>query len=159
MAKRATTPRQPAPAFGHLTARDVARLWGVTHQAVGLWAKRGCPRHKDATYDLAAVIAWRESEAAARAADSTAAGSVMDWKKKQDEERARTLELKRRQIEGDLWSADAVEDEFEALASIIRGAGDRLQKRHGVEAYAILEEALDTYEGRVQRLRKKAANA
>jgi len=56
MAKK-NTPINPAC----LPARVIARLWGVTPQAVGLWAsKEGCPRNADGSYDLRAVIAWRE---------------------------------------------------------------------------------------------------
>ena len=52
-------------AFGALTASEIARIWQVTPQAVGLWVKRGnCPRNPDGTYNLTAVIAWREAQAA-----------------------------------------------------------------------------------------------
>lgn len=45
-----------------MTATNIAKLWGVTRQAVQNWYKHyGCPRNADGTYDLPAVIAWRES--------------------------------------------------------------------------------------------------
>jgi hypothetical protein len=47
--------------FSKLKAKQVGALFGVSPQAVGLWAARdGCPRNPDKSFDLAAVIQWRE---------------------------------------------------------------------------------------------------
>ena len=44
----------------HLTAREVARYFSVTPQAVGLWfSKSGCPRNDDGTYKFREVLKWR----------------------------------------------------------------------------------------------------
>lgn len=36
--------------------KDVARIFNVTAQAVGMWS---CPRLESGNYDLSAVVAWR----------------------------------------------------------------------------------------------------
>lgn len=47
-----------------MRATDVARVFGVSAQAVGLWHSRdGCPRGEDGRYDLRAVVAWRVDRA------------------------------------------------------------------------------------------------
>lgn len=46
------------------TAAMVAGVFGVSAQAVGMW---DCPRNRDRTYDLAAVVKWREAKLAEEA--------------------------------------------------------------------------------------------
>lgn len=42
--------------------RDLADLFGVSHQAIHLWSSRdGCPRNEDGSYDLGSVLRWREA--------------------------------------------------------------------------------------------------
>jgi len=41
-----------------LTGVQVGRIFGVSGPAVTKWAKKGCPRNEDLTYDLAAVGRW-----------------------------------------------------------------------------------------------------
>lgn len=54
-----------------MQTKDVAAIWRVTPQAVGLWhSKKKCPRNPDGTYNLPAVIAWREAQAEGHASFS-----------------------------------------------------------------------------------------
>lgn len=43
----------------HMTGAKVAALWGISEAAVSQW---DCPRNEDGTYDLVAVIKWREAK-------------------------------------------------------------------------------------------------
>ena len=55
--------------MGAVPARVIARLYGVTPQAVGLWhSKSACPRNEDGTYDVAEVVEGRGSDAKGRKA-------------------------------------------------------------------------------------------
>jgi len=54
--------REGACDVGRLPQTEVLRILGVTKPTLGDWAKRGCPRNRDRSYDLAAVVAWRTSE-------------------------------------------------------------------------------------------------
>ena len=50
--------------FGRLATWQVARIFGVTHQAVRLWHTRtGCPRNEDGTYNLLAIVDWKVARA------------------------------------------------------------------------------------------------
>jgi len=42
-----------------LAPAEIGELAGVTREAVIAWARNGCPRNPDGTFDLAAVAAWR----------------------------------------------------------------------------------------------------
>lgn len=41
---------------------EVIRILGVSKPTMGEWGKRGCPRNRDKSYDLAAVWQWRMAE-------------------------------------------------------------------------------------------------
>ena len=51
---------RPLTATANLSQTDVGRFFGLSRQAVAQWS--GCPKNGDGTYDLQAVIQWRESE-------------------------------------------------------------------------------------------------
>lgn len=57
----------------HFTTSQLAALYGVGPSAVSNWHKRGgCPRNSDGSYDLTAVIAWREDRIRAEVDDAMA---------------------------------------------------------------------------------------
>jgi hypothetical protein len=110
-------------AFGALTASEIARIWQVTPQAVGLWVKRGsCPRNPDGTYNLTAVIAWREAQAAG-------VSDGVDWRERNQRALAlineHDLAVKRGQYietaSAASWWADRVTEARVALQGV--GAG------------------------------------
>lgn len=59
---------------------------------------------------------------------------------------------KRQEIEGVLIPRATMRDLTTRLASLLRGAGDRLQRRFGNDARAVLDEALDAFEKELDRL-------
>jgi len=136
--------------FESLSARDIARVYNVSNQSVGGWHKAGCPRNADRTYSLAEVIAWRETRL--REAADAAAVKPSDAKGRQDEERARLLQLTRMEREGALMPRETVRESHAKMAGILRMAGDRLQRRFGPEAHEILEQAIEAYLREVQRV-------
>ena len=75
-----------------LRATEIGRLFGVSRQAPSGWAKQGCPRNEDGTYDLGEVIRWRDSQ---RAPASTVRDDL-------DRERLQTLRARRQSVEMDL---------------------------------------------------------
>lgn len=90
-----------------LTAREVAGLWGVTAQAVGLWHRAGCPRNEDGTYALKGVIGWREAR-------------IREEEKSRGEDRAPSLERMRQ----------ARAEQEELKLSVVKG---ELLRREDVE--------------------------
>jgi hypothetical protein len=68
------------------------------------------------------------------------------------EERAKLACLDRRQREGALIPRDEVRTSFGRIASILRGAGDTLQRQFGSGAADVLHEALDDAGKEVERV-------
>lgn len=62
-----------------IQARHAARLFGVTPQAVGLWARRdGCPKNENGSYNYHDILAWRINREANRIADNMRGASSGD---------------------------------------------------------------------------------
>jgi hypothetical protein len=131
------------------------------------WKSKGLPGERG-RYDLAEINNWRrererskqrEHEDAARAAAAQALSSAGDDMDAQDaamlaagvspaleryrEERARIAKFQRQQMERDLLPRDAVHQNLARIASLLRGAGEQLQRDCGPEAATILEDALE----------------
>lgn len=54
-----------------VTQAQIAELFGVSGPAIRKWeTDAGCPRNRDRSYDLGAVIAWRVTLESGRATDS-----------------------------------------------------------------------------------------
>jgi phage terminase Nu1 subunit (DNA packaging protein) len=102
-----------------ISATDLAALWGISRQAVGLWHSRdGCPRNKDGTYDLAAVIQWRESHWSSKLQESDERDTAT-----QDELRAVKLAREKLKLDAErasLVPAEDVRREVERLCNVIR---------------------------------------
>jgi phage terminase Nu1 subunit (DNA packaging protein) len=108
-------------AYERMSATEVARLWGVTKQAVGLWhSKEGCPRNEDATYNLTEVIAWREVRAAKIPMDQVGADSPALERLRAA--KAEQEELKLATIKGQLIPAEQVEEGLVARVLVIKKA-------------------------------------
>ena len=133
-----------APA--RLSTKSVARIFGVTPQAVGLWhAKRGCPRNGDGSYDLRVVIAWREDQLKSESADLISDSSSPALERYR-EEKAALARMERLRQERNLLPLDQVRAGNVRLAGILRQAGEQLRRDFGPEAAGILHEALVDFE-------------
>lgn len=130
--------------FGRLRGKDLASLWGVTEAAVTKWWKKlGCPRNRDGSFDLTAVILWRENclRSELEAAEKAAAGDDDDAKRYR-KVRADKEEFQLSVLKGRYVSLNEMKDLLGALASSQRNAQGIMRKRHGNEAGDLWEETL-----------------
>lgn len=138
-----------------VTATEIGRLFGVTRQAVGQWAKNeGCPRSKDGMFDLPAVVQWY-IEREGLSADGKARLEAARLKKAEHE--AEILEIaedrKRLEFESErgLWmKREEVETGWARRARIVRDGllrlakelPPRLEHRPGREIQDVLEKRM-----------------
>ena len=111
-----------------------------------------------ATIDLHAVAHWlhdflaKNATKLARAEDDPLlSGEATPWLEKYRKERALLARLERKEREGELLPREKVHEFVTELATILRGASDRLERRFGAGALEIINEALDSYDARVER--------
>ena len=152
------------PDLEKATATAVGAVLGVTCRGVGQWLKRnGCPRNKDGTYDVRAMVVWyveREVKRAVEKALKGAKGRVVGEEGEGDLEHHRTRRMKAnadlRELDvakrrGELILADlARRDQIEQaaiykqnlLALPARAAGQSFGRKKG-EIEAILTEAVE----------------
>jgi hypothetical protein len=131
--------------FSQLSVRQVARMFGVTPQAVVLWTTRtGCPR-VDGKYSLSAIVEWK----IARAKDDVMAdlrrrglsdedllenmGGTSQWLEAYRKEK--TIEARRKnEIEaGRLVDVAEVERELAEVDRLFREEAEALERTHGPE--------------------------
>jgi hypothetical protein len=123
-----------------LTARQVARIFGVTPQAVGLWqSKNGCPRNGDATYSFSKVLQWRIDQECERRADDPVddpllVGSSTTSQALEEYRRERVREARRKNDieEGKLLPAIQVQKTLAVIAKSFRSESEALERAHGV---------------------------
>jgi hypothetical protein len=131
--------------FSQLSVRQVARMFGVTPQAVVLWTTRtGCPR-VDGKYSLSAIVDWK----VARAKEEVMAalrrrgladeallenmGGTSQWLEAYRKEK--TLEARRKnEIEaGRLLDAADVRRDLAELARLFREEAETVERVHGID--------------------------
>lgn len=141
---------------GH-TAREIAAIFGVTPQAVGLWVKKeGCPRDPDGTLDLAAVVKWYLSERGSLATEDQDRLDAAKLKKAEHEAALSELKESRERLEFEVergkwmlqedveagWSkrARSVRD---TLLRLAKELPPRLEHRSGREIQTVLEKVME----------------
>lgn len=139
-----------------LTAAEVGWIFGVTHNAVGLWhAEHGCPRHDESMrYNLRDVVRWRMEwvkRTADKDADLDLAGSSSPALERYRTAKAELAELDLQTKRQQLLPRDDIRLMLSRLATIIRGACETLQKLHGPDAKRIMDDALDGFIREVDR--------
>lgn len=133
-----------------MTATAVARLFGVSPQAVGLWHSRdGCPRRDDGRYDLATVIRWkveREREGAGMVESPDLEGKYNEHQLRLQRARAEREEIALRKTKGDLIEAEEVKRREIAIARAFRAALQGLGREMAPRLYGLgqveIEDAL-----------------
>jgi len=60
--------RRGAIDVGKVRQKEVLAVVGVSKPTIGEWERKGCPRNKDGSYNLAAVVQWREKQLEGRIA-------------------------------------------------------------------------------------------
>lgn len=115
------------------------------------------PAQKTAKVDLAEVICWLHDFLAANKTrlsapptdDPMLVGASSPALERYREERARLARLERLQKEGSLLPIAVLHESHGRLAGLLRSAGETLARQFGVDAQAILTEALDEYQNEV----------
>lgn len=147
------------------TLRDVAAWLDIAPATLKFWEGRGCPGFQNRRYDVQKIVRWlvRERSLAsppkkadpARAPDEDdvllALGSSPALERYR-EARARIAELQADEAEGTYVNVARMQAGLQRMAAILRDAGDRLQKRHGPDAKALLDEHLDAFEALIPEI-------
>lgn len=119
MAKKTKTDDFP---LNHMKAADVAKLYQVDPSAVSKWVSRDkCPRNADGTFDLAAVIAWREERLSA-AAETEKTGGKSEELERWRRHRADLAELDLKFRRGQLLDRAEVERGRVERVQIVKAA-------------------------------------
>lgn len=125
---------------------------------MGLWHRRdGCPRNEDGTYDLAAVIRWREARAGGERSEE-------DWETEGQKWRAlkHKHELETRQgkyvlaSEAAAWWTDRVTEARVALQGVGTALAPSLVGRYVPEIREVIEDRLRTVCDDLARQSKEA---
>ncbi len=113
--------------FNKLNQRQLASALGKTDRAIRDW---GCPRNKDRTYSLPAVIAWMVEQAEDRAGSNPKAVSGGKWLDEYRRERYLLTRMEREQAEGELLCRNEVATLWASrvceITSGLQGLIDRL---------------------------------
>ncbi|HUX16278.1 MAG TPA: hypothetical protein VMW52_07375 [Phycisphaerae bacterium] len=137
--------------YSTVPKKDYADLAGRQQKVLNEQAARYGIPIGGPTIDLVAVFHWLHDFLARNARKLTAgddddpmmAGCASPWLEKYRREKTLLARLDRKRREGDLLERDTVHEALGRIASILRGAGDTLQRQFGVDAHRVLEEALD----------------
>lgn len=134
-----------------LLQTPAAYLLGVSARKLRDYAD--APRLDNDTYDAKALVAWWTGRAAGSAdPDPLLAGGMSPALERYRLARASREELEldaRRRV---LLPREGVHHGLAAIARIIRGCGERLQRQCGREALEILNESLDDAQREIDRL-------
>lgn len=141
------------PLGGSWTCREIARLYGVSEQAVGQWATRdGCPRTDDRRFSLPDVIQWREGRARADGQGVSAEGASSKTPRgRVNDVQAKILELRYQKELGALIPRDDVERRETLICKTVkagmenlpREVAPRLVGRSEAEIQELMREAID----------------
>ncbi len=147
-----------APAdFARLRGKDIAGLWNVSAVAVSKWWRHGgFKRNADKSWDLGAVIRWRE-EGLERESDvigNNTSPALERWR----EENAAMAALRRQVMEDTLVPVDEMKLWLGRLALILRNAQEVLQRSHGDDAADIVREAISDWEAEIEKEWLKSEN-
>ena len=110
-----------------LGGKDIAALFGVTVQAIGMWVRGGMPKAAKDCYDVKACVQWRQ----AQLLESRSGGNeTLDEERRLlIVEQRRGHELQNAQTAGELLSAEEVQTDMLAFAAILAGQLDAFPQR------------------------------
>ncbi len=139
MNKALSIDRKPEP-LGSLPQTVAARLLSTSARTLRKWTD--APRNPDGSYDARALIEWFVARSGT-GVDAKLSGGTSPALERFREERAKLARLDRLEREGQLLPRDRVHDGLARIATIIRMAGDALQRQFGPDALELLNDALD----------------
>jgi len=102
-------------------------------------------------YGRAIVEAWATAQRRETDGDPLLSGTTTPALERYRDERAKLAKLDRLERERDLLKRHEVHEMLSRVASILRGAGEVLQREYGAQAHKILDEALDDAEREIAR--------
>lgn len=142
-------------AIREVPKKDFAAMLGRQQKTINEWVGRYGMPAMGITIDLAAVLAWLgnflvDNSQRLNAADETGVDSPA--LEQQREEQAKILRIKRKTLELSLVPRGDIHAALTNIAAIIRSAGEQLEKHHGPDARAILDEALDDADREIDSL-------
>lgn len=134
-------------AFSNVTQTELARLCGVTKQAVAQWQ---CPRNDDGTYDLEVVFPWIISRVKERygGSDKQADIALTRWR----EARAEKAELELEELRDSLVRPEVIKDMLRSFSGILKSAHSKMLSEHPIAAQ-IFSDALREFEERLEEWR------
>lgn len=136
----------------------MARCMGVARSTVMEWTgKRDFPGGANGPWNLPAIVAWLIARGAKQTAvtpgdDPLLEGGESEWLEKYRKEKTLLARMERKAKRLKLLSRDQVHIALSRMASIIRGAGEQLQRQFGTEALRLLDEAMDDAEREMESL-------
>lgn len=119
-------------------AKDIAQVYNLTAQAVGLWHRNGgCPRDENGTYDIRRVVEWHEAKLAVpEGMESARGGGNSPALERYRSARADVAEHERDLLTGKLVEKAEAEEEMLAKCNFLSQALDAFA--------AVLSERLST---------------
>lgn len=139
--------RAKKPSWTASKQADLATLFGVSVDTIGLWRKKGMPG-KPGQYDIAQIIAWLRSDGpwkerrAATDDDDLTGPSDSPGLERYRLAKAKLAELELAKQKRSVMSRDMARETLGRIASLFRRYGERLSKRHGPEEAVLFNEAL-----------------
>jgi hypothetical protein len=135
---------------------DVAAFFDVSIQTVErYWTKSGMPGGDKGPWDVREIAAWRQKRSGKHTGgdpDPMLDGPASPALERYREARAAMARLDLATREKNLLPRADVHTGLARIASVIRQAGDTLQKQFGAEPHAVLIEALDEAEQQIENL-------
>lgn len=117
----------------------------MSTRTVADWLATGCPGEQGA-YDLSEMLQWAKANRWCKSDDPLLAGGDSPNLERYRGARADLAELDREQRVGNLVSVEELAPVLLQAAGLIRGAGEKLQRLFGPDAFAIFSEAVDAAE-------------
>lgn len=140
----------------YVTSREhLANLFGKAVATVQKWAAGGMPEKTADGYDIGEVIRWREEWWERRLSEASKDPEMYDGGEGSpalEEYRRWRAERERINVEvlrGTMVKQEELVGPLGDLGDLIRGLGDRLQKRFGTEALDMLTDTLDDWDRKV----------
>lgn len=142
--------KQRRELLGAVPKKLIVEATGRQHKVINeLSARWGMPL-AGRTVDVLAFVAWAlqwfvDNRRRIETIDETPGGTSPNLER-QRQEQAEILRLRRLELEGRLSPRETVRETLARWAAILRSAAVELERKHGDDARAILDEALDDAE-------------
>jgi hypothetical protein len=117
-------------------AKDVASLFQVMPGTFDSWRSAGCPGRVANGWDLRQICPWVARQRASRKSASPSRDLV-------DLEKAKIMQLRRAQLEGELVPVEALKEDLRSMVNHLRRFGEQAFSKWGPECLSAYNESLD----------------